>query len=121
MELKNLEQNEQPLFSRVELHGTVSFEAATPSRQEIRKKISQSLKTDDSLVMVTKINGLYGQKVVSVTAHVYKTKEDAEKFVSSVTKKRMSVKKKNGESAPSTEKKNEEKTAQPKEKKQNKK
>ena len=120
MEIKNLEQKEQPLFSRTELRGTASFEAATPSRQEIRKKISQSLKTDESLVLVKEISNLYGQKVANITAHVYKTKEDAEKFASSVTKKRMAVKKKEGESH-STEKKSEEQTAKPEEKKQDKK
>ncbi len=80
MELKISQKTEQPLLSRTELLGTISFEAVTPSRLEVRKKLSEAIKADESLVMVTNIKTSFGEKSAKVTAHVYKKKEDAAKF-----------------------------------------
>lgn len=80
MEMKISQKTEQPLLSRTELHGVISFESATPSRLEVRKKLSEAMKADESLIMVTDIATSFGEKSAKVTAHVYKTKEDAAKF-----------------------------------------
>ena len=103
MDVKISEKNEQPLMSRTELRGTISFEAQTPSRAEVRKKIAESVKADESLVMLTRIRTAYGQKSAGVTAHVYKTKEDAKKFASGAILKRMEGKKKEGGEATAPE------------------
>ncbi len=58
----------------------IGFESFTPSRAEVRKKLSESLKADESLVMVTKIATSFGEKSAKISAHIYKTKEDAAKF-----------------------------------------
>lgn len=62
------------------MQGVISFESSTPSRLEVRKKLSEALKADESLIMVKEIATSFGEKSAKVTAHVYKTKEDAAKF-----------------------------------------
>ncbi len=88
MEMKISQKTEKPLLSRTEMQGTISFEASTPSRLEVRKKISEALKVDESLVMVKEIATSFGEKSAKVTAHVYKTKEDAAKFEPKTVKNR---------------------------------
>ncbi len=88
LEIKISQKTEQPLLSRTVLLGTISFEAATPSRLEIRKKLSEAVKAEESLVMVTCIDTSFGEKSAKVTAHVYKTKEDAAKFESKAVSNR---------------------------------
>ncbi len=88
MEIKISQKTEQPLLSRTELLGTISFEAVTPSRLEVRKKLSEAIKADESLIMVTCIKTSFGEKSAGVTAHIYRTKEDAAKYESKPVKNR---------------------------------
>ena len=82
MEIKMESKTEQPLLARTVLEGRISFEATTPSREEIRKKLSEAIKADESLVQVTMVKTDYGQKAATITAHLYKTKEDVSKYTS---------------------------------------
>ncbi len=82
MELKIENKTEQPLLSRSVLKGRISFDATTPSRAEIKKKLSEAIKADESLVQITMIRTDFGQKGADVTAHVYKKKEELEKYTS---------------------------------------
>lgn len=88
MEIKIETKSEKPLLSRVELQGRISFEAVTPSRAEVRKKLSEALKVDEQLVAVTCIDTDFGQKAALVSANVYKSKDAFDKYESSVTKRR---------------------------------
>ncbi len=88
LEIKISQKTEQPLLSRTELLGAISFEAVTPSRLEVRKKLSEAIKADESLIMVTEIRTSFGEKSAKIRAHVYKTKEEASKFESKIVKDR---------------------------------
>ena len=92
MELKILKENEQPLLSRIEIQSQIVFDSVTPTRQEVRKKISETIKKEEPLVLISKIEGAYGRKTAKVTAHVYETKEQMEKIASKTIKKRMGMK-----------------------------
>ena len=93
MEMKISNKVAQPLLSRTELVGTISFDAATPSRSDVRKKLAESLKSDESLIMVRDIATAFGSKSANITAHVYKSKEDLAKFESKTVLQRHLPKK----------------------------
>lgn len=80
IEVKISQKLEQPLLARTRLEGTISFEAATPSRAELRKKLAEALGANEESVAVTLIKTDFGQKAAKVTAHVYKSKEALEKY-----------------------------------------
>ena len=86
--MKISQKTEKPLLSRTEISGMLGFESSTPSRLEVRKKLSEALKADESLVMVTAIKTSFGEKSAEITANVYKTKEDAAKFETKTIKNR---------------------------------
>ena len=93
MELKISSKKEQPLLSRTELLAKIAFDSATPDRSEVRKKIAEAVKADEQCVAVTGIKNEFGSKSASVTVHVYKSKEDMEKYESRVVKQRHLPKK----------------------------
>ena len=88
MEIKVESKSEKPLLSRVELKGRISFDSVTPSRTDVRKKLSDALKVDEQLVAITRIDTDFGQKAASVCANIYKTNDAFDKYESPVTKRR---------------------------------
>ncbi|MBI2664481.1 hypothetical protein HYX10_04020 [Candidatus Woesearchaeota archaeon] len=80
LEIKISDKVEEPLLSRSAFRGLISFDAATPSRAEVRKKVAEALNADFSVVSITAISTRFGSKSAAIAAHVYKTKEDLEKF-----------------------------------------
>ena len=93
LEIKISNKTEQPLLSRTQLDGILSFDSATPSRTEVTKKIAEAMKTDLAVVTVSSIDTDFGQKSAKVTAHIYKTKEDLAKYVSKTVQQRHAPKK----------------------------
>ena len=67
-----VDKKENSLFSRVEVSGVVSFEGATPSRQELAKALSDKLKVPSDRVVIRKIGTAFGSKKASFNANVYK-------------------------------------------------
>ena len=95
------------------LAGVVSFDAETPSRIEVRKKLSETVKAKEDLVMISSISTDYRQRAAKIVAYVYKTKEAVDKFASSTTKTRHERKAKGADAseaaaAPAAEAKKEE-------------
>lgn len=88
METKIENKTEQPLLARTVLEATINFDAATPSRADVRKKIAEAAKADESLVQVDIIKTEFGQRMAKVTAHVYRNKADVEKYASVRVKNR---------------------------------
>ena len=72
---------------------TIAFDSATPSRPEIRKKVAEAVKADESSVAVASISNNFGSKSALVTVHVYKSKADLEKYASGVVRQRHLPKK----------------------------
>ena len=75
MEIKIIEDKEQPLLNRREVTAEVEFPAQTPSRLELRSKLAEILKSQENLVVVVKIDVDFGFRKAKVLTHVY-TKED---------------------------------------------
>jgi len=87
-------KTEQPLLSRTELSSVISFDAATPSRADVRKKLAEALNSQESLIAVTTIATDFGSKSARVTAHVYNSKEDMTRFESKAVLNRHLAKEK---------------------------
>ncbi len=76
MNITNMQKNEKPLLARIEVTADISYENVTPSKEELRTKLAENLKTDKELVVVKKINNRFGARDADATAYVYKTNED---------------------------------------------
>ena len=73
MEVKILTKTEEPLLSRVKVEGEVAFEAATPSKKDVKASVAKSMKKDIGLVEIDIIDTGYGQHKARVVSYVYET------------------------------------------------
>jgi len=95
MELKITNQKDNPLFKRNEIEGNVNAEI-TPSRQEIKKLISEKFSTAPEAIKIKGIHGKFGSKSFRIQANVYASAEDKEK-TEPKTKKEIEEEKKAAE------------------------
>lgn len=96
IEIKNKKEN--PLLSRVEVSGTVSFDGATPSNEQLAQSIASQMKADASVVKMKKIRNTLGSHQASFTAFVYKSKEELDR-VEPKPKKQLEKEQKKAEAA----------------------
>jgi small subunit ribosomal protein S24e len=88
MDIKIITKTEKPLLERTELVGEVGFEAVTPSRVEVRKKMASALNIAEELIVVTEIMPTFGERKAKLAVNIYKTKEALQKIESPVAKER---------------------------------
>lgn len=115
MNLKIKTQTENKLLSRKELKGHIDFSGATPSNDEVAKKIADNLKSDLDLVVLKGIYTQFGKTHATFEALVYDNKESKDQ-IEPVTKHQKEKIKKAAEEAKkaaeeSAKKKEEEKKA----------
>ncbi|MBW3005101.1 hypothetical protein KY310_04685 [Candidatus Woesearchaeota archaeon] len=96
LEIKNKKEN--PLLSRIEVSGTVTFEGATPSNEQMAQSIASQLKADASVVKMKKIHTNMGSHQAVFTAFVYKSKEELDK-IEPKPKKQLEKEQKKAEAA----------------------
>jgi ribosomal protein S24E len=80
MELNIIDKKEQPMLSRIEITGKLTFEGATPSAADVKKKLSSELKVDEGLIAVKNILTHFGSGNADLVAYAYLNKEDMEKI-----------------------------------------
>lgn len=73
-------KKENALLSRTEIKADLTYEGVTPSRIELKKKITAILGAKEELVVIKKIEVAYGFQKAVVTAYVYKTKQELDKL-----------------------------------------
>ncbi len=124
MELKVINKKQDPLLFRTEIKAEMYFKGATPSKEEVKKKISSQVSANESLVVVRNIYTRQGVEQADVEAYVY---DNADKMKviepkkSKLSKKEQEAAKPKEEKAaapaeaPKEEKKAEEKPAEKKE------
>jgi len=78
VEIKNKKEN--PLLSRIEVSGIVSFEGATPSNEQVCQAVASQLKADVSAVKMKNIYTGFGKHEAKFLAFVYKSKADLDKI-----------------------------------------
>jgi small subunit ribosomal protein S24e len=63
------------LLERREIRAEVSFDAATPKRAELKQAICGKVGANPELMVLREVSSKFGRKSVSVTAHLYPSKE----------------------------------------------
>jgi len=120
---------DNPLLKRVEVVGNLTFNAATPSNNDIRKELAAQMKSKEENVQVKNIYTAFGESTANFSAYVYKSEEDLKRYTP-VTKAMKDAVKKAAEEAkkaaeeakaaaekPAEEKKEEKKEEKPAEEK----
>lgn len=75
MDLTIKTQKENELLSRKEITAKVNFEGSTPNRKDIQAEIAKKAKVDAKLLIVKKIDTIFGEPSANITAYAY-TNED---------------------------------------------
>ena len=79
--MKKLEERDVPLLSRKRITYEVEHtDAATPKKDDIKKRIAQDLKIDEGLIIVKHIYPHFGVEKAKVIVNAYKDKKDLDKF-----------------------------------------
>ena len=71
MDLQIIKDEHKPLLSRREISAKITFEGATPKREDIRKIVATKLKADEKLVLVNRIHPEYGNQSAKLIIHIY--------------------------------------------------
>jgi len=79
MEFKTISDTENPLFNRREIEGELHAEVS-PSREEVRKLISEKFSASEDIIKIRTIKGKFGSKVFLIVANIYKSKGDMDKI-----------------------------------------
>ena len=98
MKLEIKDKKENPLLSRIEVSGIITFDKATPSNDQVAQSIASQLKVDASLIKMKHIYTGFGERQAKFSAFVYKTKEALDK-IEPKPKKQLEKEKKAAEAA----------------------
>ncbi len=80
MEFKIVEEKENPLFLRKEIHAEILADV-TPSMDETRKALSNHYGVEPSLIRVRSIRSSFGTNVFVVMADIYKSMDEFNRVV----------------------------------------
>lgn len=73
--MKIIETTEETLFGRKKITAEFVTDAATPSKEDIKKKIADSTKADVNLVVISKITTEFGARTGTILAYAYDSQE----------------------------------------------
>ncbi len=77
--LKISKTTDEPLFARKQVEATADYEAATPSKQEVARQLSELLKTTPETIVVEQIVQHFGSRQAKIHAVCYNTPDDLKK------------------------------------------
>lgn len=80
MQLEIKSKNQEPLLNRTTVLAEAVFDKQTPSNAEVKKEIGKKLSTDESLIVIKKINGFFGEKKAIIEAYLYNDKASLDKI-----------------------------------------
>jgi small subunit ribosomal protein S24e len=73
MEVKVLEDKNNPLLQRREVQFSISHNLGTPSRQEIKEKLAAYLNSKPELVIIERMKSEFGKRETRGYAKIYET------------------------------------------------
>jgi ribosomal protein S24E len=79
MKVSIQEKNDNPLLNRLEVSGSLEFEAATPSNVKLAETLAKELKKNVELVIVKHIYTKFGHKTATFNALIYNDKAAKDK------------------------------------------
>ncbi len=68
------------LLSRTELQLELKYNNATPSLSDVRKMVSDKLKSSEDVIVIKKVGNIFGSGKAIVSAYVYDNQETMAKF-----------------------------------------
>lgn len=71
MEVEIISKKDNKLLERKEINAVVTFEAATPSRKELREAVGTKLGLNPDLIILNSVVNEFGSKRIRVLAHSY--------------------------------------------------
>ena len=74
-----LEQKEEKLLYRKEIKFKVNFEKVTPTKETLKKQISEKLKVEPELIVIEKASQCFGERTVEVSVLIYSDKDSMKK------------------------------------------
>ena len=86
MDLKQIQETESPLLKRKEMEFEVSYDKVTPKAGDIKKAVAEKLKKNEDVIVVKKIEQLYGISKAKIFVKVYDSPEEL-KLVEIINKK----------------------------------
>ncbi len=93
MEIKIIQENQNPLFNRKEIKFNVEAEV-TPSEKEIIELIAQKFSSQPENISIKGIHGRFGSKTFTINANIYDSPEEKQAVEQ---KKKKSAEPKEGE------------------------
>ena len=78
MEIRIIEEDENPLLHRTDVTFEVTHEEATPSRLSVRDSLAATLNKDADEVLVHKLDTKFGMRRTIGTAKIYETPDIAQ-------------------------------------------
>jgi len=79
--MKKLKEEDIPLLNRKRVTYLLEHtEKSTPKKEDVKKEIAKDLKVSEDLISVRHIYPHFGVEKAKIIAHVYKSKEDLERF-----------------------------------------
>jgi len=97
MDLKITEEKETSLLSRKEIAADITFKGPTPSKEDVKKQLASSLKSDEKLIVIKNIITSFGSESAKVVAYMYMNEEDMKRIEPKVKEKKEAKPKAKGE------------------------
>lgn len=72
MEIRIIEDKENPLLNRREVKFELKFQGPTPPRKDVKEAVRSKLGVDPALVVIRKLNQPFGASIVDGEASIYK-------------------------------------------------
>ena len=106
MKVSIQEKNDNPLLNRLEVSGSLEFEAATPSNVKLAETLAKELNKNVELVIVKHIYTKFGHKTATFNALIYNDKaaKDKTEMLTKHVKKQIEEDNKKAEEAREAEK-----------------
>ncbi len=80
MKINIIDKKDSRLFKRIEIIADVVFEGPTPSRSEIKSELSKLLSVKEDLIVVKKVERLFGVEEARISAFIYDDADAIKEF-----------------------------------------
>ena len=79
LNIKIINENQRKLLERRELDIEAIFDGPTPKKQDLLKEIASLTKTKENLIVLRRVNQVYGTSKAKVLVYVYSSEEALKK------------------------------------------
>ncbi|MEK6874911.1 MAG: hypothetical protein AABX52_04140 [Nanoarchaeota archaeon] len=80
MKIDIKQKQEFPLLGRLEISGTLSFDAATPNLKEVQQTIADKLSTKPELIVINHVYSDFGSRNALINAYIYQDTSSRDTF-----------------------------------------